>query len=75
MPFSMGFRQICDEIPAFRIYPLIDGFVVGRPSRVADGESARDFFRRPAVIDQMGFHVRADDGVCRASSGMAAAGT
>jgi hypothetical protein len=42
---------------------------------VVDGESAGDFFRCPAVMGQMGFHVRADDLIGQPSSGMAATGT
>jgi hypothetical protein len=40
MAFFMSFWQIIDENPAFLVYPLVNGFVIGGEAREVDGESA-----------------------------------
>ena len=57
MPFSIGFLQLVDEIPAFLVYLLLDRRVVGGEPRMVDGDPARYFLRCPAVISKMGLRV------------------
>jgi hypothetical protein len=57
--FAMGSDQGQNKVSGILVNPLINGLMANRESRVVDGQSSGDKFRRPSQEEAF-FHVLAD---------------